>query len=163
MKFTQHTVINAPVEQVDLEDWLFTLSDSDYQGAANGHLAAGTFTTGGVRGMVNVESMGGALIVQHYQAVHADSARVQMLSKRSRAYVLHLIPVPAWVQWTMTVAPRTADTTTFTCTVEAELPAAFRLTAKLMGLDYFVHKHTDEETLGFAADITRKLRARQAR
>jgi hypothetical protein len=63
----------------------------------------------------------------------------------------------------MTVAPRTADTTTFSCTVEAELPAAFRLPAKLMGLDYFVHKHTDEETLGFAADITRKLRARQAR
>ena len=40
MKFTQQAVINAPVEQVDLEDWLFTLSDSDYQATAKGHKAA---------------------------------------------------------------------------------------------------------------------------
>lgn len=36
---------------------------------------------------------------------------------------------------------------------------AFRLPARLMGLEYFVRKHVDEETLGFAADIIRKLRA----
>jgi hypothetical protein len=159
MKFTQHTVINAPVEQVDLADWLFTLSDSDYQRAAKAHRAAGTFTADGVRGMVNVESMGGTLIIQHYKAVHAERTRVEMLSERSRAYVFHLIPTPVWVSWTMTAAARTEDTTTFTCIVEAEMPPALRLPAKLTGLEYFVRKHVDEETLGFAADITRKLRA----
>jgi hypothetical protein len=159
MKFTQQTVINAPVEQVDLEDWLFTLSDADYQAAAKAHRGAGTFTTDGVRGMVNVESMGGTLIIQHYKAIHTEPTRVEMLSERSRAYLFHLIPTPAWVHWIMTAAPRTQDTTTFLCVVEAELPPALRLPAKLTGLEYFVRKHVDEETLGFAADITRKLRA----
>jgi hypothetical protein len=159
MKFTQHTVINAPVEQVDLEDWLFTMSDSDYQGAAKAHRAAGTFTTDGVRGMVNVESMGGTLIIQHYKAIHAEPTRVQMLSERSPAYIFHLFPTPVWVRWTMTAEARTADTTTFTCIVEAKMPPALRLPAKLTGLEYFVRKHLDEETLGFAADITRKLPA----
>jgi hypothetical protein len=159
MKFTQHTVINAPVEEVDLEDWLFTMSDSDYQGAAKGHRAAGTFTTDGVRGMVNVESMGGTLIIQHYKAIHAEPTRVQMLSEGSRAYTFHLFPTPVWVRWTMTAEARTADTTTFTCTVEAVMPPVLRLPAKLTGLEYFVHKHLDEETLGYAADISRKLRA----
>jgi hypothetical protein len=84
MKFVQHTVVNAPVEQVDLEDWLFTLSDTDYQAAAKGHRAAGTFITDGVRGMVNVEVMGGGLIIQHYREVHAERTRVEMLSERSR-------------------------------------------------------------------------------
>jgi hypothetical protein len=37
MKFTQETVIKAPADQVDLEDWLFTLSDSEYQATAKGH------------------------------------------------------------------------------------------------------------------------------
>jgi len=32
-----------------------------------------------------------------------------------------------------------------------------------MGLGYFICKHLDEETLGFAADISRKLPARQSR
>ena len=81
MKFTQQTVINAPVEQVDLEDWLFTLSDSDYQATAKGHKAAGTFTTDGVRGMVNVESIDNVLIVQYYLKVKADSTHVEMLSE----------------------------------------------------------------------------------
>ena len=98
MKFTQQTVINAPVEQVDLEDWLFTLSDSDYQATAKGHKAAGTFTTDGVRGMVNVESIGNVLIVQHYLKVKADSTYVEMLSERSHAYLAHLIPTSVWVR-----------------------------------------------------------------
>jgi hypothetical protein len=126
-------------------------------GAAKGHRATGTFTTDGVRGMVNVESMGGTLIIQHYKAIHAEPTRVQMLSEGSRAYIFHLFPTPVWVRWTMTAEARTADT--FTCTVEAVMPPVLRLPAKLTGLEYFVHKHLDEETLGFAADISRKLRA----
>ena len=55
MKFTQQAVIDAPIDRVDLEKWLFTLSDSEYQAAAHGHRAAGTFTEDGVRGTINVE------------------------------------------------------------------------------------------------------------
>jgi hypothetical protein len=35
VKFTEQAVINAPVEEVDLERWLFTLSDTDSVVAAN--------------------------------------------------------------------------------------------------------------------------------
>ncbi len=107
MKFSHQAVISAPVDRVDLEEWLFTLSDSDYQAAARGHRAAGTFTENGVRGTVNVESMGGTLMVQHYHAVSAEPTRVEMLSTRSHAYVMHLIPVHFLVRWTMTATPRT--------------------------------------------------------
>jgi hypothetical protein len=129
MKFTQQAVINAPVEQVDLEDWLFTLSDSDYQATAKGHKAAGTVTTDGVRGMVNVESIGNVLIVQHYLKVKADSTHVEMLSERSHAYLAHLIPTSVWVRWTMTASARTEDTTNFSCTVETEMAAWIRFAA----------------------------------
>src|SRR6185437_7992794 len=72
--------------------------------------AAGTFTENGVRGTVNVESIAGTLMVQHYHAVSAEPTRVEMLSKRSRGYVMHLIPVHFLVRWTMTAASRTGDT-----------------------------------------------------
>jgi hypothetical protein len=157
MKFTQEPVIKAPADQVDLEDWLFTLSDSEYQATAKGHRAAGTFTTDGVRGMVNVESIGPALIIQHYQEVHADSTRVEMLSNRSLAYVLHLLPTAVRVRWTMTATPRTVDTTTFSCTVEADMSPLVRLGSTLLGLGHFLRQHVDEETLGFAASIHSKL------
>ena len=49
------------------------------------------------------------------------------------------------------------------CTVATEIPTALRLPAQLMGLGYFNRKHLDEETLGSAADISRKLPARQSR
>jgi len=49
----------------DLEDWLFTLYVRNTRPQRKGHRAAGMFTTGGVRGMVNVESMRGTVMVQH--------------------------------------------------------------------------------------------------
>jgi len=92
--------------------------------------------------------------------VSAEPTRVEMLSKRSRGYVMHLIPVHFLVRWTMTAASRTGDTTTFDCTVEIEMPTLVRLAAKLTGAPYFVRKHVEEEAPNFAADIERKLRAR---
>ena len=74
MKFNQQAVLNASVDEVDLEKWLFTLSDSEYQAAARGHRGAGVFTEEGVRGSINVESIGGTLMVQHYHAVSASQS-----------------------------------------------------------------------------------------
>ena len=75
MKFNQQAVLNASVDEVDLEKWLFTLSDSEYQATARGHRGAGVFTEDGLRGSINVESIGGTLMVQHYHAAieHTDS------------------------------------------------------------------------------------------
>lgn len=160
MKYTAEATINAPAEQIDLKGWLYNLSDEEYQVCARGHRGAGTFTENGVRGTINVENVGGTLMIQHYHQVSADTAKVEMLSKRSRAYILHLIPVHIEVRWTMTATPKTADTTTFSCTVEALMPGVLRLLASTIFVPYFLRKHVHEETPLFAADITRKLARR---
>ena len=55
-------------EAFNLHDWVFTLSD-DYQTTARGHIGAGSsIHTDGTQTSVNVESVGGNLLVQHYVA-----------------------------------------------------------------------------------------------
>src|SRR5262245_56688622 len=140
MKFTAQAIIDAPIHQVDLENWLFTMSDADYQAASRSHRAAGSFVEDGVRGSINVESIGGTLMVQHYHEVSAEPTRVEMLSKRTRAYLFHLIPVHVAVRWTMTATPRTSDTTTFACDVEVEMPGWLRIAAASIFTPYFLRK-----------------------
>jgi hypothetical protein len=59
--------INAPIERVDLPSWCFALPESDYQACSPAHCAAGATTTvDGRRMSINVEILGGSLMVQHY-------------------------------------------------------------------------------------------------
>jgi hypothetical protein len=60
-------VINAPIEKIDIPAWAFALPDKEYQGCSPAHVAAG-FTTApdGKRMSINVEIIGGSLMVQHY-------------------------------------------------------------------------------------------------
>src|SRR5262249_55842149 len=62
--------IYAPVERVDIADWLLHLPDAEYQRCAPpDHIAAGTTTTDDGQPMsINVEVIGGTLMVQHYVA-----------------------------------------------------------------------------------------------
>jgi hypothetical protein len=57
----------------------------------------------------------------------------------------------------MTIAPRTGDTSTFSCTVETVLPAGLRSLSRVAGVGRALRKHVDEETAGYAADLGRKL------
>jgi hypothetical protein len=60
-------IINAPIEKIDIPAWAFALPDLEYQGCSPAHVAAG-FTTApdGTRMSINVEIIGGSLMVQHY-------------------------------------------------------------------------------------------------
>ncbi len=157
MKHTGHTTLNAPIDRIDLDNWLFTLSDAEYQATARGHRAAGTFVQDGVRGMVNVEAMGGHLIIQHYREVSATPAHVEMVSERSRVYLFHLVPATVQVRWTMSAIARTAETSDFQCTVELTLPPLLRALGALSALGLAIRAHTREETQRFADDIIRKI------
>ena len=119
---TAHVTLNEPSDEIDLEAWLFGLSDADYQACAKGHQGAGVFTDEQGRGMVNVESIGGNLIVQHYRRVRADRSSVEMYSPASRVYLFHLVPVAAGVRWTLEVTPKAATASDFACTVQVDLP-----------------------------------------
>ncbi|MBY3378982.1 hypothetical protein HFN80_12010 [Rhizobium laguerreae] len=60
-------IINAPIEKIDIPKWCFALSEKDYQGCSPAHIAAGfTTTPDGRRMSINVETIGGSLMVQHY-------------------------------------------------------------------------------------------------
>lgn len=75
-------VIDAPIEAVDLADWLFTLGDAEYQRCAPGeHIAAGATTTDDGRPMsINVEQVGGALAIQHYIGEVVTPAHCRLVS-----------------------------------------------------------------------------------
>jgi hypothetical protein len=153
---TAQVALNTPSNEIDLDAWLFGLSDADYQACAKGHQAAGVFTDDQRRGMINVESIGGNLIVQHYRSARTDRSNVEMYSPASRVYLLHLVPVTAGVRWKLKVTPTTAAASEFACTVEVDLPPILSVLARLSLLGHFLRKHVDEEAEGFAADITRK-------
>jgi hypothetical protein len=154
--------LNVPCNEVDLESWLFGLSDEEYQACARGHRAAGVYTDEHGRGSINVESIGGNLIIQHYRPVRTERSQVEMYSASSSVYLLHLVPVAASVCWTLTVTPASTSSSEFTCTVDVQLRPALKAMSRLMALGTFLKRHVEEETGGFAADITRKHRARQA-
>lgn len=59
--------IEAPIEKVDIPAWCFTLSESEYQACSPAHCAAGVTTApDGRRMSINVEVLGGSVMVQHY-------------------------------------------------------------------------------------------------
>lgn len=59
--------INAPIEKIDIPSWCFTLPESEYQSCSPAHCAAGaTVTPDGRRMSIEVEILGGSLMVQHY-------------------------------------------------------------------------------------------------
>src|SRR5262249_47618897 len=153
---TARATLDAPSDAVDLEAWLFALSDADYQACATGHQGAGTFADEQGRGMINVEAIGGHLIVQHYRAVQAQRGAVEMYSPASRVYLFHLVPVAAAVRWTLGVTPQGDTDSVLACTVEVALRPVLGALARLSLLGRFLAGHVDEEADGFAADINRK-------
>ncbi len=142
--------LEVPAADVDLETWLFGLSDEEYQRCARGHHGAGVYHDEQGRGMVNVESIGGNLIVQHYRPVRADRARTELYSVASTVFLLHLVPVAAAVRWTLALAPKTASSSELTCTVDVELRPVLGVLARLMAGGMFLGRHVTEETAGFA-------------
>jgi hypothetical protein len=133
------------------------MTDGDYQACSRAHRAAGTFRESGTLGMVNVESVGGHLLVQHYRATKLTANHVIMHSKNSRAYISHLFPATVEVIWTLKAEPKDAHRTLFRCSVETRLAPLLRILATMGLLPIFLRQHTQEETIGFAADISRKV------
>ena len=61
-------IINAPIEKINIPEWAFSLSENTYQECSPAHIsAAKTIGADGRRMSINVEIIGGSLMVQHYQ------------------------------------------------------------------------------------------------
>ncbi len=162
MKTSHATELQIPMAEVDLEEWIFSLSDEDYQAASPQHRAAGVTRSNGARGTINVESIGGTLIVQHYREIAADARGFELLSERSRAYLFHLIPARAEVRWMMAAEPDPNGASLLRCTVELNLSPLLKVLSATIATPFFIRRHVRGETLGFARDIERKYASRQA-
>ncbi|HXX95530.1 MAG TPA: hypothetical protein VEL11_00220 [Candidatus Bathyarchaeia archaeon] len=78
-------MINAPLEKLNIVDWLFNLPDAEYQRCSHAHIGAGTTTTDDGRPMsINVEIIGDTLMVPHYvgETSPAHSRRKDVLRSR---------------------------------------------------------------------------------
>jgi len=157
MKTSSQFAIDHPAERVDLARWLATLSDREYQACSRGHRAAGTFHENGTLGSVNVESVGGHLLVQHYLAATSSPNHLVMHSRNTRVYLMHLVPVTVEVIWTLDVERRDSMSAVFRCTVETRMPTALSVLATLACLPLFLRWHVQEEAPLFARDIGRKI------
>jgi len=74
-------IINTPIEKVNIADWLLNLPDAEYQRCSTQHIGAGiTSTYEGKPMSINVETIGEALMVQHYVATVHRPDYCRMLS-----------------------------------------------------------------------------------
>ena len=149
--------INAPKEAFNLHDWVFTLSDKDYQTTARGHIAAGSgIHTDGTQTSVNVESVGGNLLVQHYVAEVKESDYIKMVSF-SDLWLMKLVHVVVKVTWEMRLISVSDNECKFQNTVLVEHPNFIMKIMSALALGgFFVRKHNEEETPLFAENLYKR-------
>lgn len=164
-------IINAPLEEIDIPTWCFTLSEKEYQGCSPAHVSAG-FTTApdGTRMSINVEIIGGSLMVQHY---------VEKLAKRDRLILESVSDVftpsgrtTILVHWELSVKAIDAQRCEFTNRVLSHATDELKALLDHQGIPFDVFRtqrqpmsiaHNKGETPLFAASIERAaLGIRQA-
>jgi hypothetical protein len=75
------STINASIERIDLPAWIFGLADDEYQRCSPAHVAAGAFhSLDGRRMSINVEVLGGSVLVSHYIEGISDKHHVRVAS-----------------------------------------------------------------------------------
>ncbi len=76
--------INAPTEAIDITDWVFHCDEQEYNDCtpvSKAHLSAAfTHTPDGEPVSINVEDIGGVLIVEHYRAVIGEKLHCRLVS-----------------------------------------------------------------------------------
>jgi len=97
-------VIHAPVEKIDIPEWLFTLTDAEYQHCSSAHIAGGaTRTPDGKRISINVEMAGPSLLVQHWTDEIAEKQNCRLVSLSDMFAQQERTKVQ--LTWDMTVKP----------------------------------------------------------
>ncbi len=118
------SVINAPIEKINIADWILNLPDEEYQRCSVNHIAAGiTSNYNGTPMSINVEYVGTALVIQHYEATELRPDYCRMLSisdtitanGRSKVQVL----------WELTAEKIDDKTSKFTNTIHATATPQF--------------------------------------
>jgi hypothetical protein len=156
-------IINAPVETVDIPSWCFGLPESEYQSCSPAHCSAGATTApDGRRMSINVEILGGSLMVQHYVEEIGKPDLLRLVSNsdvftptgRTKIHVL----------WDLSVSKIDDKTCEFTNTVHSSATPELMDFLGRQGIPWEVFKiarkpiseaHNRQETPLFAKSIER--------
>jgi hypothetical protein len=157
------SIIQAPLEQVNISDWLFSLSDKEYQQCSVAHIACGASRAAdGKRMSLNVEEIGGSLVVEHY---------VEDIAEKQHCRVISISDVfargnrtTAQVVWELIAKPLTDTTCEFTNLVFVQTTDDYEDFLEENGIPFgqakvalesAVEAHNAEETPLFARSIGR--------
>ena len=159
-------IVNAPLDKIDIPTWCFSLSEREYQTCSPAHVAAG-FTTApnGKRMSINVEVIGGSLMVQHYVETLAHKDHL-ILDSTSDVFTptgrttIH-------VTWELRVSELGAGRCEFTNRVRSHVTEEFMTFLERQGIPFEQFRaqrqpasiaHNQAETPLFAASIERAAR-----
>jgi hypothetical protein len=158
-----NAVINAPIEKINLPEWAFNLSESEYQGCSPAHVAAAkTIGADGRRMSINVEVIGGTMMVQHYQEELSEPHHLVLTSfsdifTTAGRFVIH-------VRWELSVKSTGNNQCEFTNRVTSHATEDMVHTFERQGIPFDIFKsqrqpmsvyHNRTETPFFAASIER--------
>jgi hypothetical protein len=161
-------VIHAPIEKVDIADWLFKLAEAEYQRCCPpDHFSCGSTSTDDGKPMsINAEMIGQTLMIQHYVAEVATPALCRMVSV-SDAFTPNG-HTRVQVIWTLSVKRSDDKSCEYTNSVVAYPTADFMkfIAGHKVSFDEAAAArqrdggdHNRRETPLFAASIERKARA----
>jgi hypothetical protein len=159
--------INAPTSSIDITDWLFNVDDAEYiecTPISRAHLSAGlTHAPDGKRMSINVEDVGGALIVEHYVENISEKLHCRVVSISDlligREYTT------AQVTWELIATPAGGERHEFINNVWVHTTGKYDaymhahripFEAARHAFQTAVDAHNAEETPFFAAAIERK-------
>jgi hypothetical protein len=160
--------IHAPSAVIDLTEWVFTLTDDEYQACSRNHIAAATTVTPeGKRMSVNVERVGN-LMVQHYVEDRAERTSCRLVSLSDSIGPDIGSRVAIVVIWAFTAQEIDQRTTLFTNSVEVRTAPGYLEALAARGVPFAaaseaaqqaLSAHNDVETPLFARDIETKALA----
>ena len=156
-------VVNAPIDKVDLADWVFGIPDVEYQRCSPAHIAAGASRTAdGKRMCINVEMIGGSIVVQHFVEDVAEKHHVRLVSLSDTFSPNG--PTRLQVVWELSVRPLDPERCEFTNHVHGNATDEFHTFLARHGLPFEAAKqarrqaseeHNRIETPLFAKSIER--------
>ena len=157
------SVVSAPLEAIDLGDWMFTLSSEEYAACARGHQSAAQGTLpSGKRVSINVEFVAGYFMVQHYVEKIAERDHVVGVSPNTVMWIDDKVFVLAQITWDLRVTRIDDTKCELACRVVVETNNevfAKRVEEATRGIppeETPFQQHIDEETPLFGKDIERK-------
>jgi hypothetical protein len=153
--------LDMPAKDLDLPQWLFQLSDNEYQKCSKGHLAAGaSILADGTQTSVNVEAVGGHLMIQHYIPKISMADHLKLVSQ-SDCWIFHVWYVRLKITWELKLIPTSETTCLFQNVVVVE--HNWLIMKVLMALGFgsmFLKKHNAEETPHFAQSLIEATKRR---